>query len=139
MPDGCIEQMERIADHLGDGWVVETLAVASDGVGATARYAWTEECHVAIEWATGADGQQVTLETYHESPQTWLDTDETTTGLAADAIQDCAWYVEQELTAPTQVGRYGGSETGSDLGTFDDDPMSFDGRSTPRSARFSRV
>lgn len=138
MPDGFIEQMERIADHLGDGWVAETLAVTSDGVGATARYTWAEERHVTIEWTVGANGHCVTLHTVHDGPQTWLrleDVDGNGDGdaaLAADAIQDCAWFVEQELTAPTQVSRYGGGKSGSDIGPFER-------RSPPRSSRFSRV
>lgn len=96
MPGGFIERMERIADHLGDGWVIENLAVEPGEVGATVQYAHdSERC---ICWTAGPDGQRVVLRGADGCAQTWLDMDDVHVRRAADAIQDCAWFVEQDLT-----------------------------------------
>lgn len=95
MPGGFIERMERIADHLGDGWVIEELAVEPGQVGATVQYVHDSERRV--RWTAGPDGQQVTLQGTDGCAQTWLNMDTVHVSRAADAIQDCAWFVEQDL------------------------------------------
>jgi hypothetical protein len=105
--------MERIADHLGDGWVVGDLTVESGAVGAVARYEHASGRHV--RWTVDRDGQRVALLGPGGSRRTWLETTDVRTGPAVDAIQDCAWFVEQGSTSPAALASrpaFDGDRTG---------------------------
>ncbi len=97
MPGGFIERMERIADHLGDGWVVGDLTADPDGISAAARY--DHEGGRRVRWTVTPGGQCVSLQDGDGTERTWLDSPAVDVRVAADAIQDCVWFVERGQAA----------------------------------------